>query len=167
MIFSMFLHPIKQLIKCLLQSHDEYRELGEGMKLYEKGLRKVLINLQTEETFELVDGNGNLLHITKDDINFSRVNQLENSHHAKELKVCYDFRVECFSKGVSLIIWTLYPDGRYFADEDGFGGENNDETVVYAFIDKKGKIQIPFQDMTKDEILIGRKKAEEGFSLNN
>jgi len=29
----------------------------------------------------------------------------------------------------------LYPDGRYFADEDGYGMEDNEEENVYCIID--------------------------------
>ncbi len=31
-----------------------------------------------------------------------------------------------FKNGVVLVEWTLYPDGRYFMDEDGYGMEDND-----------------------------------------
>lgn len=39
----------------------------------------------------------------------------------------------------------LYPDGRYFADSDGFGMEDNDEEEVYAIIDTDLNIVKPFR----------------------
>ena len=39
----------------------------------------------------------------------------------------------------------LYPDGRYFADSDGFGMEDNDEEEVYAIIDTNLMIVKPFR----------------------
>ena len=39
----------------------------------------------------------------------------------------------------------LYPDGRYFADSDGFGMEDNDEEEVYAIIDTNLVIVEPFR----------------------
>ena len=46
---------------------------------------------------------------------------------------------------ICAITWTLYPDGRYFADENGFGMEDNDEEVVYAIIDTDLNIIEPFR----------------------
>jgi hypothetical protein len=39
----------------------------------------------------------------------------------------------------------LYPDGMYFADEDGFGMEDNDEVEIYCVIDKDFNVLRPFQ----------------------
>lgn len=39
----------------------------------------------------------------------------------------------------------LYPDGMYFADEDGFGMESNNEETVYAIIDTNLNIVEPFR----------------------
>jgi hypothetical protein len=38
----------------------------------------------------------------------------------------------------------LYPDGRYFEDEDGFGGEDNDELTVYCIMDENLNVVRPF-----------------------
>ncbi|MBP3854779.1 MAG: hypothetical protein IK990_04070 [Ruminiclostridium sp.] len=37
-----------------------------------------------------------------------------------------------------VIYWTIQPDGRYYADSDGFGGENQDEITLYIYIDDEG-----------------------------
>lgn len=39
----------------------------------------------------------------------------------------------------------LYPDGMYFADNDGFGMEDNNEVIVYAIIDTNLDIIEPFR----------------------
>jgi len=52
-----------------------------------------------------------------------------------------------FRNGTALVSWTLSPDGRYFEDEDGFGGTNEEEENMYAYIDRHGKIIISFQWM--------------------
>ena len=49
------------------------------------------------------------------------------------------------------VTWTLYPDGRYFADSDGFGMEDNDEEVVYAIIDTDLNIVEPFRPIDNIE----------------
>lgn len=50
-----------------------------------------------------------------------------------------------FKDGLCAISWMLYPDGRYFADSDGFGMEDTDEEVVYAIIDTDFNIVEPFR----------------------
>ena len=52
----------------------------------------------------------------------------------------------------------LYPDGRYFADEDGFGMEDNDEVNISAYIDTQCRVVVKFQDMKDDGT---RKKLRE------
>lgn len=47
--------------------------------------------------------------------------------------------------GFGAIVWMLYPDGRYFADSDGFGMEDNNEENVYAIIDANLEIIEPFR----------------------
>ena len=49
--------------------------------------------------------------------------------------------------GIARVNWTLYPDGRYFADEDGFGMEDNDEVNIDAYIDTECRVLVKFQDM--------------------
>lgn len=50
-----------------------------------------------------------------------------------------------FKDGITAIIWTLYPDGQYFADEDGYGAENNREERVVAIMDTNLNIIEPFR----------------------
>lgn len=45
----------------------------------------------------------------------------------------------------------LYPDGRYFADGDGFGMEDNDEVNIDAYIDTECRVLVKFQDMEDPE----------------
>ena len=45
----------------------------------------------------------------------------------------------------------IYPDGMYFADEDGFGMEANDEETVYAIIDTDLNIIEPFRPVNDIE----------------
>ena len=43
-------------------------------------------------------------------------------------------------------IWTVQPDGRYWADEDGFGMEPDDEIELISYFNKKGEFVMPFAD---------------------
>ena len=64
---------------------------------------------------------------------------------AKALRYAGINRWDGFKDGLCAISWMLYPDGRYFADSDGFGMEDNDEEEVYAIIDTDLNIVEPFR----------------------
>lgn len=43
------------------------------------------------------------------------------------------------------MIWQIQPDGRYWEDDDGFGGTSDDEIELYARLDEEGKFIEPFR----------------------
>ena len=43
------------------------------------------------------------------------------------------------------MIWMIQPDGRYWADDDGFGGSGALEVQLYAYIDENGKFLSKFR----------------------
>lgn len=47
--------------------------------------------------------------------------------------------------GQYALIWQIQPDGRYWEDEDGFGGTSDDEINLYARIDEAGSFIEPFR----------------------
>ena len=49
-----------------------------------------------------------------------------------------------FKDGKAEFRWVLQPDGRYFADEDGFGAENYVEIWLHSYIDENGCFTEPF-----------------------
>lgn len=67
--------------------------------------------------------------------------------NARNKEICYAGinRWDGFKNGLCAISWMLYPEGRYFADSDGFGMEDNDEEEVYAIIDTNLVVVEPFR----------------------
>ena len=49
-----------------------------------------------------------------------------------------------FRDGRAEFRWLLQPDGRYFADEDGFGAEKCQEIWLRSYVDEKGRFLEPF-----------------------
>ena len=47
--------------------------------------------------------------------------------------------------GKLMVHWQVQPDGWYWADEDGFGAENDLEIVLYAYLTEDGKFEAPFR----------------------
>ena len=44
-----------------------------------------------------------------------------------------------------LMVWEIQPDGRYWEDENGFGGESDQEILLYTYLDEKGNFTGPFR----------------------
>ena len=135
---------------------------GEGMLVHHTSSGEIILENTAAGKKIMIKNKDNVLtNIQPSDIDFDKVDLLENSQNAHKLIADYGFGIEAFSNGVALVWWTLYPDGRYFEDEDGFGGEPCNETTVYAFMDTLGRMVIPFQNMSPEELISYRKKAEQ------
>ena len=50
-----------------------------------------------------------------------------------------------FGRDSYLICWMIQPDGRYWADENGFGGTSDPEICLYALLDREGNYRGPFR----------------------
>ena len=125
---------------------DAY-DIGENMAVLSgKGRSYTIINKETGKARQLVSEDGTLL-VADNEIDFDATNK--GCHDFKGCKwVRYWFgRYDNFQNGVCAICWTVYPDGRYFADEDGFGMEDSDEEKIYCIINKDLEIIVPFQPM--------------------
>ena len=132
-------------IKIITISIKDAFDIGENMAiLKEDGMSFTILNKETGKLRRIVSEDGRLL-----------VNDCEIDFEAIE-KGCPDFEggkyVEYyfgifrdFKNGVCAICWTVYPDGRYFADEDGFGMEHNNEENAYCIINRNLEIIVPFQ----------------------
>lgn len=151
--------------------YDQYpfsrmTDWGEGMELVREVIsdywrQRFLINHKTKEAFELMDRGLTLTFLSKDDVDWDGVKTLPNNHNAYIFSAYYQrFAVGEFKKGVALVEWTLYPDGRYFMDEDGFGMEDNEASILYGFIDRKARVVIPFQAIGWEDLEKQRPDAE-------
>ena len=117
---------------------------GDGWRNYEL----YIANTITGEIRKLSTTRGELL-VDDSDIDYNAIAQeCENgigNAQAKAIRYAGLNRWDGFKDGLCAISWMLYPDGRYFADEEGFGMENNDEEEVYAIIDTDLNIVEPFR----------------------
>lgn len=145
----------------LNSKYQQTIHVGEGVLIhFTKNNEIIFENSIKNIQFTMKDTYDQIKNISSSDIDYGRVDKLENSQNAHRLLARYGFGVDSFTNGIALVWWTLYPDGRYFEDEDGFGGENCNETTVYAYIDTLGNIIIPFRDMTEEEKRLLRMEAE-------
>lgn len=132
-----------------------HRDMGCGMLRFTNrsygNKQSFIINTVLKKAYPISKADGTLIGFTKDDIDWNNVSQLEHNGDAYRLQACYYFGIEDYKDGVACVNWMLYPDGRYFADEDGFGMEDNDEVNICAYIDTKCRVVVKFQEMEDPE----------------
>lgn len=142
---------------------------GEGMMQgREKDSGRVfLINTNTQEAWELLKSDGHFSLWDKSSVEIAATFALpdEARRNAVELRSPFYFGINEYKNGVASVSWTLQPDGRYYADEDGFGMEDDEEIDFTSFIDQSANILIPFQQMD-DAIQVRYSKQAAGISKN-
>lgn len=147
--------------------YHRMKDWGEGMEIVEEAIsdywrERFLINHEAKEAYKLMDSSLHLTFISEKDVDWDGVESLENNRNAYCYSAYYQrFAVEQFKNGVALVEWTLYPDGQYFMDDDGYGMEDNEASVLYGFIDRHARVVVPFQAKTWKELEIQRKTAEQ------
>ena len=108
---------------------------GDGMAFFFGSEKAFYVaNIKNGILRQFSSANGPLL-VDEREIDFNAI--ARDCHHgfrnAASKAICYAGlnRYDGYKDGLCAISWMLYPDGRYFADEDGFGMEDNDEENVY------------------------------------
>lgn len=135
---------------------DDAYDIGEGMAVLKtKGESYTLVNKETGKLRQLVDGSGHLL-VGDDEIDLGAMRKGCPHYHGNKSVRYWFGRYDDFKNGVCAISWTVYPDGRYFEDEDGFGGEDNAEEKAYCIINRDLEIIVPFQPMEDVRIVLMR-----------
>lgn len=155
------LNPTYDDLMADLEKNDDqadyyHRDMGCGMLRFSNrsyGNKQIfIVNPAIKKVYPISEANGKLVGFTSDDIDWDNVNQLEHNADAKKLIADYGgLSIGDYRDGVARVDWMLYPDGRYFADEDGFGMEDNDEVNICAYIDTECKVLVKFQDMEDPE----------------
>ena len=138
--------------------YDRLTGMGNRMEIVEEVIddywrERFLINHADKTAYELMDKSLHLTFLSEKDVDWDSVKTLENNSNAYSFSAYYQrFAVEKFKDGVTIVKWTLYPDGRYFMDEDGYGMEDNEESALYGIIDTHANVVIPFQAKTWEEL---------------
>jgi len=135
-----YIHGIKELEGCQCYSW------GENLLLVvdeEDG--RYLVNKATGKSRKISEP-GKLVGFSDEEIDLEAIEKLENSHNARLRLIQYGgiSRWNDCTDGLITLCWTLYPDGRYFADEDGYGMEDNDELMVYCVMNDNLEVVKPF-----------------------
>ena len=157
---------IRNVIQKVLYDYSNQR--GEGILIHYSRFGEIILeNTIVKRKVLIRNRYKTLVNVHAGDIDFEKVNKLENPQNAHTLTAEYNFLIWNFTNGVALVEWTLYPDGRFFEDENGFGGESCNETTIFGYIDTLGNVLIPFQNMNMEEKVQFRIDAEEKVQSRN
>lgn len=64
-----------------------------------------------------------------------------------------------------IMLWTIQPDGDYWRDESGFGAENEDEIILYTYVDGNGDFTGPFRVYKVGEVCYSLDRFEHAHAL--
>lgn len=128
-----------------LQQYDCYSWGENLLRVYDQERNGYLVNKATGKVRQ-IDIPGHLVGFSDEEIDFDTLDKVPNSHNAHSRRIAYAGigRWDDCQNGLFALSWMLYPDGRYFADSDGFGGEDNDELMVYCVMDDDFNVIRPF-----------------------
>lgn len=151
------------------QGHPLLEELsihpiGEGMLWIGESRGPLFYaNSLTGIARQLLDENSNLVGFEDQDFDWEKLKAVHYSYYVEHKHVDYGGlgRYDDFRNGICCLCWMLHPDGRYYADEDGFGMEDDDEENIYCIIDSDLRIVIPWQPMTDEEMAANMRKARD------
>ena len=139
---------------------------GEGWRNYEL----YAANTITGKIRKLSTTDGELL-VDDNEIDYDAITKVcENgigNAKAKVIRYAGLNRWDGFKDELCAISWMLYPDGRYFADSDGFGMEDNDEEEVYAIIDTDLNIVEPFRPIKDVAVYLNEVRKNKRESIIN
>lgn len=123
---------------------------GEGMAFFfgNKNYDFHIANTITGKIRQLGTPKGCVL-VDDDDIDYEAVKRECKNGSANAFNKVQRYgglnRYDGFKNGLCAICWTLYPDGRYFGDDDGFGMQDNNEETIYAIINTNLELVEPFR----------------------
>ena len=137
---------------------EQYKWYSWGEDIYlvkdEFGDR-YLINKATGKIRQ-ISSPGYVVGFSDDEIDFATIDKLPHARNAHERRMNYGAIAwwDSCKDGLIALCWTLYPDGRYYADEDGYGMEDNGEEKIYCVLDDNLNVVQPFTIVPDIEALL-------------
>ena len=145
-----YLADMAQLEQC-----ECYSWGGELLHVTDENGDEYLVN-KTIGKVRQIASHRQLVGFPDKEIDFETLDKIPNSHnaHSRSINYAHINRWDNCQNGLIALSWMLYPDGRYFEDEDGFGGEDNDELTVYCVMDEDLNVVRPFTVVSDIQVLL-------------
>lgn len=144
-----------------LPSFDEAMDLGCNIVMESNDAGLWLKNTATGAIRQLQKG-CLIYGFSKDNYNWDVIGNLENNGCAYSGEIRYGgiYRWDDFKDGFGGFTWTLHPEGRYYADEDGYGAEDDVEITICVILDSNLNVVVPWQPMDARSVLKQLRREE-------
>lgn len=148
-------------------------KIGEGMALITQVIGgwwkpRYLLDCHSKQAVEFMDHNERLLTVGDADIAWDTMGDLPELaiEQARARSFHFPSFVRNYHNNVAEVLWQLHPNGRYYMDDDGGGATDDKEVNLYGFIDRQGRVVVPFRPIANySEIRALRKQAEAATSV--
>ena len=126
------------------ENRTEKSELSRCLT-FGKGDSVILMHKDTGEETTIIHENGDFADFPGvDTADFDEISEyLQNGSLAP--RVQYRTFFSMAENGGWYVTWCVQPDGRYWEDEDGFGGETDKEINLHSFLSDEGRFTQPFK----------------------
>lgn len=106
---------------------------------------RFLIDTTAKRAYEFMTEDYHLPTVQECDIDFQSF-RLESGaiNVAEGRNVIYPITIHRFHKGYAMVSWQLSCDESNYMDEDGYGMTNEEEVIIYGFIDRQCRVIFPF-----------------------
>lgn len=129
-------------------------DLGEQMMLVKEVISgywkpRFLVDHQRQQAVEIANQNEQLLIVTEDDIDWETLKMLPEKVVARvQYRLCcFPFWIFHYHNGMAKVMWMINPEGRYYADSQGYGMTGDEEISLHGSIDRTGKVLEKFRFM--------------------
>lgn len=141
----------------MIQGFENKSDFNDFEKVVELGCNVIMCwnnnelwlkNTKTEVVRQLYVGDY-IRGFNDSDFDWKAIEMLEHNRNAYSGEMRYGkiSRWDNFIDGYCAFCWTLYPDGRYFADSDGYGAEDDDEVEIYTILNNDLEVVVPWKPM--------------------
>ena len=100
-------------------------------------------NCEKDIKKQLVDKDGNILNFPGIEYTDTLTKELGRSDIKPVVK--YEALFKKIDETKIIMVWTVRPDGRYWMDSWGFGGEDYEALSLYSYIDCDANFTMPFK----------------------
>ncbi len=109
---------------------------------YTYGDKPVILTDEKGKEIIIADRNGYIQNFPGILLEDTWKKKLEGDHIPP--RICYRTEFNSCPDGTWRMLWEVQPDGRYWEDEDGFGGSSDEEIILYSYFDCTGTFLAPF-----------------------
>ena len=138
-----------------------FDKLGDDMATLSKSIGGwwkplFLLDLRAQKAYVFMDEDEILTQVTDDDIDWDSLAGISDEvvERAKKKDAGFPTNIRGFENGIAEVKWEINPDGRYWADEDGFGMTRDVEIALFSYIDRTGKPLVKFRYINGDYDLL-------------